>query len=180
MNILSIKKAYSLVELLVAMAVIGILLIMFSQLTISFITLSHDNYVRNKFREGLTDVMDAIKRDIRNADQIDTCEDSTCTITHASKVIWQICDDDLEAICKVDAATFDVIKKTADNIFVKALTFEMIPVGGDDNGTLSNASILVTIEAIPLGSEEDREKARQDELFIDVRQIIVSTRNARL
>jgi len=181
------NKGFSLIEMLIALAITSMLLVMFTQITFNFISLAQENYARSRFRESMTEVLDLIKRDIRNADLILNCEGSSCTITNIKKYIWGICSEDSESVCKTEVSTdqfgnttFEVLKKTPDNIFIKSIAFEIIPLDDGQSQKSINSTVIVTVEAIPLVKDGDIEKARNGELLIDARQIIISTRNAKL
>ena len=180
------RRGYSLIELLIAMFIFGVIMIMFTQIMMSALKVSQENYVRAKFRSSITDILDLVKRDIRNADFISDCMDSTCTIEHNKKYVWKICEDTNypNSICKYEedgAGEKTLIKMSEPTLFVTSFQFNLLPVSGvESESGFSNNTVIVTIQAIALSHVGQIEEALNGELPIDVRQVIISTRNVKI
>lgn len=176
------KDGYSLMELLVSMAIFGMLFLALNQVMFSSLRISQENYKRALYRESVTEIFDFIKRDIRNANVILNCENSACEIEHEDQIRWTICG---ESICreKFNEATsnYEVIKKSTDFVYIRNVRFEKLSVDASQNDSgYTDNTIIVTIEAVPVSNQGEIEEARDGDLQIDVQQIIVSTRNLKI
>ncbi len=177
------KKAYSLMELLVSMAIFGMLMIMLTQILFSSLKISQENYLRSVYRESLSEVFDFMKRDIRNANVIVDCQADVCHISHTQEVIWTKCADQI-SICKYvqnpETLEFEKVKETVDNIYVKDLKFEMASFDEVISNTgYTNNTIIVTVKLMLVKNDDDFALAQNDELPLDVQQIVISTRNVQ-
>jgi prepilin-type N-terminal cleavage/methylation domain-containing protein len=185
LKILKNKKAYTLTELLISMVIFSILMIMFTYITFGAIKISNEISLRSAYRETITETLDLIKRDIRNAESVNNCEDQECSVVIDQLYTWRFCPDDLGnySICRyrVDVdGNETLLKKTADNIYINNITFERLDIVntvGVNSSEVENTTVIVTVEAIPLKNQEDLDLARRGELVFDVRQVVISTRN---
>lgn len=175
------KKGYSLIELLVSMAIFSVLLVVLNQVLFSAIKISYNNYIRGLYRESVTELLDYMKRDIRNANLIESCTLTNCTIKHEKTVRWSLCTNDQDSICRYESSddiNFTLTKKSSRFIFIEDLKFESLEVNqSQQQSSYTDNTIIITIEAVPVGSDVDKEKAQQKQLPIDIQQSIISTRN---
>lgn len=170
-------------ELLVSMAIFGILMIMLTQVLFSALRISQENYLRSVYRESMGEVFDFLKRDIRNANVISNCDGSECLISHTQEVIWSTCNSGT-SICKyvldTETGEFEKVKETVDNIYIKDLKFEMASFQDVVSNTgYTNNTIIVTVQLVLVKNDEEREMAKNGELPTDVQQIVISTRNVQ-
>lgn len=182
------EKAYTIIELLVSMSIFSMILVIFSQVLFSSLRIANDNLLRANFRESITEVFDLIKRDVRNADNITECTGTSCTFSLVKTYRWAKCDD---SICKYEKIynpngtllREDLLKKTDTRFYVKSLDFDILSTASSQaNSTYKDTTLIVTIQATALKTEEQRAIARSggdssQDVSFDVRQIVISTRN---
>lgn len=184
MDLFKNHKAYTLVEMLVTMAIFGVVLIVLTNLIFSAVRISEDIQTRSKYRDQMTELLDLIKRDIRNVDNLGSCSGSSCSLTIDNTITWQVCPSNIgvNSICKFEQQGTEsvLLKKTPSFIYIKTLRFETLTVESEGSSNVANSSIIVTIEAIPYKNLQEFEDARNGAIPFDVRQIIVSTRNVQL
>lgn len=182
------KKAFSLTEVMVSMVVFSALIFTFTQLIISAMSISNDIYQRGRFRENVLDVMDAIRRDIRNASKVEDCNAKTCKITVEKVYIWTTCaaDDNTQtAICKYEETSpgnNTLIKKSSPDIYINSLDFKLIPVDSAQvtDNNINSTSVIVTLTSAPINTAADKTNIVQGRVLFDVRQSVISTRNVKL
>jgi prepilin-type N-terminal cleavage/methylation domain-containing protein len=102
MDLFKSKKGYTLLEMIISMAIFGVLLVVFTQIIFSALRISNEISVRSQFRETITEVIDLIKRDIRNADAVGECNGTKCVIAFDTNVEWELCppEEGVNRICK--------------------------------------------------------------------------------
>ncbi|HEX9804164.1 MAG TPA: prepilin-type N-terminal cleavage/methylation domain-containing protein [Candidatus Dojkabacteria bacterium] len=176
------KQGYTILELVLSMAIFGIIFVILNQVLFSAIRLSRENYIRALYRESVTEVMDFIKRDIRNANYVFVCDGNTCEVEHNQRIKWEPCNPpDISSICRYEQTAtggYDILKRSTKNVYIKSIDFERIPVTiNSSNANLDNETIIVTIEAVPIGGAQDVPLAESGAIPIDIQQIAVSTRN---
>ncbi len=163
-------KGYSLIEIIVSLAIIGIVLGMLSNVLINSIIISQKSLARSFVREEMAEVSNQMVSDIRNASKVLSCtgslQSAECRILMDQVYIWKMCDiDGTSHICKLDAND-DVVFASSGNLTVENFTFEE---GFDVGGNTIRRNILVTI----VGSHTND--------FVNVKnmvqQVSVSTRN---
>lgn len=143
------KKAYSLVEVIISMAVIAVILtILFNTILIT-LRISFKNYSRSVIREEITEVASSISRDVRNADLVLGCggipATNNCSVVLDGKIIqWYICDN---KICKdesIDGVSFVNVYTSPNNFEVVQLDFSN---GFSSDTNQAQTNILFTIVA---------------------------------
>lgn len=182
------KKAFSLVETVVTLAVFGILLAMLSQVLLLNIRVSRKISERSRIREELAEFVGLLQRDLRNASFVEVdvnpddskCgenvdldgfggeNDNGCQMSHVQTFYWvdgssTHCDSG--RVCKVDANTGDLLFQTSDVLNIEEIDFDYAIFEGDD----AKATIIVTLIANASNPTWD--------ITDQVRQISVSTRN---
>lgn len=175
-----LKKAYSFVEILISLGVISIIIVMLFNTVIVSFRVAAKISARSFVREEITSVVNAIARDIRNSDQILSCNGSSCTMVKGDLLIsWESCNpigqSETSEICRREypansypPVVTDLVKETAssDILQVTIFTFEPISIGLTSD---TQVNILITI----VGSHQDPDL----EINNIVRQTTISTRN---
>ena len=167
------KRAYSLAEVIISLAIIGVILtILFNALIIA-IQVTNKSLSRSVVREEISEVTTLISRDIRNADIILGCGDlaisQTCDmVLNGTQVSWSICGT---SVCRNEIGTSGptLTFQTSEVLNVTAFTFER---GISTLTDPRKGNILFTI----VGSHNN---ARLNITNI-VRQVTISTRNYSL
>lgn len=91
-----LKKAYSLAEVIISLAIIGVILtILFNALIIA-IQVTNKSLSRSVVREEISEATTLISRDIRNADIILNCGDTVASqscdmVLNGVRVSWSVC-----------------------------------------------------------------------------------------
>ncbi len=140
--------AFSLLELIVSMGIVGIVMVMLSNVLINSILVSQKSIARSFIREEITNISDLITNDIRGAVTVGECDGAMdlakCDIETDSGVItWKLCTSDTgpAQICKVDA-NGDVQFASSPNLKVIGYSFEP---GFDTGGNAVEKNIILTI-----------------------------------
>lgn len=181
MNNVKTIKAFSLVEMLITIAIFGILIAMISQVILINIQVSRKTFIRSQIREELAEIATLIQRDVRNARLIGECGANTqenrtinrCLMSHIEEFVWT--DDcpgsseEIKKICKKSVPGEQLLFESSDLITFERLNFEVNLSSGTD-GTRS--TILVTLYSSASNPNFDVNN--------QVRQIAVSTRNFTL
>ncbi len=162
-------QGYSLVEMIVTIAIAAIVLAMLSNVLVVTVTVSQRAAARSFVREEVTDIVDRIANDVRQAKQIVSCNGGVCQLDAGGIVTWEVCVDGvtgLNAVCKRNASGV-VVYKSSENFELAALTFDV----GFDAVTVNSGrrNILLTVvgnHANPLYNVTNV-----------VNQVAVSTRN---
>lgn len=178
-------KAYSILEVLITLALFGVLIAMLSNILLLNFKTSRQVAYRSKIREELSELVSLIQRDMRNADYVVLAECGNgqlinnqatvdgCKMSHVEEFVWvnqtyQACRDssivDINRICKIDSSG-NVIYKTSDEIQIDQINFDILTEGLDGK----QATIIITL--IASAANPNWEVDNQ------VRQITVSTRN---
>ncbi|MBW7953189.1 MAG: type II secretion system protein [Candidatus Dojkabacteria bacterium] len=174
-------KAFSLVEMLITIAIFGILIAMISQVILINIQVSRKTFIRSQIREELAEIGTLIQRDVRNARLIGECGETSlenrtinrCLMSHIEEFVWT--DDcpgsseGIKKICKKSVPDEQLLFESSDLITFERLNFEVNLSSGTD-GTRS--TILVTLYSSASNPNFDVNN--------QVRQIAVSTRNFTL
>ncbi len=152
-------KAYSLVEVVVTLGIIGILIVMLFNVILLALRSNTKIAGRSFVREQMSSVLSQISREVRNANNVSDCGDSSCEMIVAGKTIkWESCNT---SICRYENGVLAL--QTSDTIKVEDFTFDSYP------GTNNNQIVVVTIIA-----GHANEVLEIDNL---VNQISASTRN---
>ncbi|BCX13864.1 MAG: hypothetical protein KatS3mg085_396 [Candidatus Dojkabacteria bacterium] len=162
------KKGYSLVEVVVSLAIIAIIITILFNTVLITIRISYKNFARSLIREELSEISTLISRDVRNADQILSCTGSACEMVRDGVIIrWTLCDS--VSVCRQesqDGINYVNLYQTLDFIIINLLNFEN-GFGVDEN--LAQRNIVFTMVA---------EHSNPDLSISNViRQQSVSTRN---
>ena len=164
-------RGYSLVEVLVSLGLMGMLLtLLFNSLTTS-VQVAVRNNGRNAIREELDFITSQIIRDIRNADLVTACGDTSSPnscefVSLAKKYRWELCGT---KVCKnqIDTTTTNLYTSSA-NLQVDNFNF----VKGYSDNTQTRANVILTI----VGSHT---RAQLNVKNV-VKQVAFSTRNYEL
>jgi type II secretory pathway pseudopilin PulG len=165
------KKAYSLVEVIVSLGVIGVVIVIFFNALVITLQISFRTIARSNVREEMSALTNQVIRDIRNADSITNCGTggSICELVIDGNIIsWEICNSD--RICKtINGSERNVVYQSSSALKITRFTFE---AGYIDNPTAIKNNILFTV----IGSH------RNESLKINnlIRQTAISTRNYEL
>lgn len=164
------KKAYSLVEIIISMAVIAVVLtILFNTILIT-LRISYRNFSRSLIREEISEIASSINRDVRNADELLFCGGNQCQLLIDGTIIdWNLCSQDTSKICREESADGTSFTNTYESpSFVLVSQFEFASgFVGSSNEAQNN--ILFTIVAA-----HENESLNISNV---VRQQSVSTRN---
>ncbi len=166
------KKAYSLLEVIVTLAITSIIIVMLTNILLLSLDISKKSFIRASIREEQSKILLKIEKDIKNSILIDSCsgenETALCEVTLDKKYYWALCDDgNLRSICKkinLNTPNEQIVEKLPDYINVNYISFEQAP-----SEDLSKKTIVVTLSF----SYKDETYGINDL----VRQVIVSTRN---
>jgi prepilin-type N-terminal cleavage/methylation domain-containing protein len=140
------QKAYSLVEVMVSLAVIAVIIsILFNTLLVT-LRVSYKNFARSLVREELSQISAFIARDIRNADKINVCSLTDCEIVRDGILVkWSLCSG--EKVCRqesFDGINYTNVYETPNIVKVTFLNFES---GFGENENLAQKNIIFTIVA---------------------------------
>ncbi|MEP7103471.1 MAG: prepilin-type N-terminal cleavage/methylation domain-containing protein [Candidatus Dojkabacteria bacterium] len=166
-------KAYSLVEIVVSLGIMGVVMTMLFSVLILSLQITFKILARSVVREEVSNVSSLISRDIRNSDTITNCGGPSSTVVcelilDGEKYQWTKCGD---RMCK------DHVLST-----------------GNVNVYMSSASIKFTTVSFDMGFSDPTNKSRQNILITLVgahtnlnfnvnnvlKQTSVSTRNYEL
>jgi len=165
-------KAFSLIELTVSMAIVGVIMAMLSNVLVNSIVVSQKSIGRSFVREEITDISDRISNDLREAARILECEgelvNALCRVESTEGTItWEMCPattGELQ-ICKKDVDG-NILFLSSPNLKVTGFTFEQ---GFDIGGNAVKKNIVLTIVG-------DHANAAFNVKNI-LRQVSISTRN---
>lgn len=173
-------KAFSLLETLITLAIFGILMAMLTQVILINLQVSRKTFARSRVREEISELITLIQRDVRNADLIKDCGQSTvsgivvnsCAISHVEEFVWtDKCPNEtstLNRVCKLDLSG-NPIFITSDFLNFSKFSFE---TGTSSTKTGAQQIILVTLVANTVNPSF--------EVNNQVRQVAVSSRNYTL
>ncbi|GAB4284868.1 MAG: hypothetical protein Kow0081_2310 [Candidatus Dojkabacteria bacterium] len=161
------KKAFSLVEVTVSLAIIGIILLIFFNSIITAARVSIESISKSRVREEFTNVLALVSKDIRNADRLENCFSggTECIMVQNNDLVrWELCE---ESVCRYENNNLSF--RTSAKSRIETFTFERgyIPEASATNSTRTN--VLVTI----IG-EYNSQQVDSGKIF---RQLSVSTRN---
>lgn len=123
-----LKKAYSLIEVVISLAIIAVILTILFNTILVTLRISYRNFTRSFVREEVAQATTLLSRDIRNADEILNCggitESNSCTVVRDNTLIrWELCADSICRAESLDGNNFTTIFETADTIEVSQFTF---------------------------------------------------------
>lgn len=164
--------AFSLVELIVSMAIIGIILLMLNTVIINTAIIAQKSLARSFVREELATIADLVSSDIRKADRVGVCSgslsgrDLRCEIFGLDSVVWQICSiDSVDYICRTDPSGTPLFTSST-TLGLQEATFE---IGFSSGITDTRRNVIFTI----IGGHANENFGVSNV----VRQSVVSTRN---
>lgn len=168
---ISNKKAYSLLEVVVSLAIIAVMMVMLTNILIISLSVAAKTAARSNVREETSNILANIKRDVRNAELINSCsgenDQAVCegVLAVSGKFTWKLCDneDGTKGVCKFDASG-NIIEKSPEYLTIDKLLFD---VGFDK--TRDKRTILVTIVSSYKGGDLNIKNI--------VQQTSISTRN---
>lgn len=168
--------SFSLIELIVSMAIIAVIMVMLSNVLVNSIIISRKSIARSFIREEVSDITDRIAFDIRNANRVSTCSgemaNASCTILLDAVVTWKLCPSQNNAsvyqVCKVDASN-NILYSSSTTLHVSEFQFEQ---GYSSGGNESRANILITLSGEHSNSTYEVKNV--------LRQLSVSTRNYQI
>jgi prepilin-type N-terminal cleavage/methylation domain-containing protein len=188
-------KAYSIVEMLVTMAIFGIIISMLMQSLFLNIKLTTQINLRTKFNTDLDQLVSIIERDIRNADYYFPSDDGTwikgctylddatardCTMSSNDiKIKWyyELLPTGLGVVKRDKQNGATITNDYITTPMLDITSFEFFINSTEDIGTVASlANILVTIKVKPAYGIWGGPTDTMD-MFEQVRQISVSTRN---
>lgn len=186
-------KAFSILEMLVTMAIFAILIVMLLNSLLLNIKLSTKINIRSTVRSNIDELVTQIERDIRNADSIDpkTCRGNSCIINiEGVNYVWEKIDGDSYITRKIKNAPFqNEVFNSSPNIYIKKISFNVLSSDQDIEGGYRFVNVIVTLEAesnaAQLGCEKDQNNNGcsnadvGDTQWVEnqVRHFSVSTRN---
>lgn len=180
-NLENIKKikGFSLLELVVSLAIFGILLAILSNLIIINMRVVLRNRARTRVREETGIALKLLKKDIRNAESLDpgTCTSSNCTLTindgsGSCDIQWsRVVSGDDEYIQRVPtggSCSTTNIYRTPSDIQIKDVEYTAYVF---DSGENKMGSVIINIEATTHGISREGFPA------LVTKTVIASTRN---
>lgn len=159
-------KAFSILETLVSITIIGVILLMLNNVVLDFVIISQKSLARSNVREEIATATTRMVTDIRNADSLGTCSGASCQVFSATgSTTWQLCGS---SICKLNNVGA-VVYTTSPILEVTSFNIAQGPVV---NNNVSQNNVLITVVG----------KHQNDNLNINniLRQVSVSTRNYSL
>jgi len=162
-------RAYSLLEMLISLAIVAIVMMMMTNTLVITIEISRKSFARSIVREEQNNLLTKIEKDIRNARYVSGCtgenDQARCEVGLDKPYIWTTCDRDGGFyVCKKDSSESVVIEGFSEDIKVDYFSFQEGLADAE-----GKKSILVTLAVSH--SDPSYEVTNQ------VRQIIISTRN---
>lgn len=165
------KRGYSLLEIVVSLAIIAVMMVMLTNIMVISLTVSAKTSARANTREEISNILANMKRDIRNAELIKNCtgvdDGAVCEgiLAVSGAFSWGICaeEDGTKMVCKRDRDG-NITESTPSHINIDKLSFD---VGFDK--TLDKRTIIVTIVA---SNESERLNVKNV-----IQQTSISTRN---
>jgi len=165
------KKGYSILEVVVSLAIIAIMMVMLTNVMVISLTVSAKTSARANAREEVSNILANMKRDIRNAEVIKSCsgdnDSAICEgiLSISGAFTWGLCteNDGTKIVCKKDRNGV-IIESTPSHINIDTLSFD---VGFDE--TPDRRTIIVTIIA-------SNESAKLNVKNV-IQQTSISTRN---
>jgi prepilin-type N-terminal cleavage/methylation domain-containing protein len=159
---------YSLLEVLVVLAIVSIIMVMMTNILTMTLEISRKSFARSITREQQTNILTHIEKDIRNSRYIGNCQGVdaavSCEVALDKVYTWTTCErGEGFYVCKKDSEG-NIVEGLSDDVIVNKFTMEP---GLSD--ALGRKSILITLVV----SYHDPEMEVENQ----VRQIIVSTRN---
>lgn len=156
-------------ELIVVLGLMGIILVMMSNILVTTILISQKSAARAFVREEVAQTLDLLISDIRRANSVGQCigtgSAAVCTLTIDQTYTWRACTDSV-GLCKF-AANGSVVYRSSPNVRFSTFTLER---GFETNtASTSRRNILITIVG-----EHVIERLNVKNIF---RQQAVSTRN---
>lgn len=182
------KSAYSLVEILVTMAIFGVLSVMLMQSLLNNLFLSARISARSQMRSEIDRVMSLVERDLRNADQVSatSCKTGTTNLPTLGVTCAAHCQFNIGQVkrtwCFVTPQPTEKIGQivrfddseqtfaTSTLLDIQKFAFDLNVNADAVNGSTPYANILVTIEAQNEGLS----------ITNQVKQLSVTTRNYRI
>lgn len=168
------KKAYSLAEVIISLAIIGVILtILFNALIIA-IQVTNKSLSRSVVREEISEATTLISRDVRNADIILNCGDTaasqTCDmVLNGTRVSWSVCG---ASVCRNEIGSSGSTTLTYQSSEVLSVTTFRFERGISSLTDPRKGNILFTV----VGSHSN---SRLNITNI-VKQVTISTRNYSL
>lgn len=169
-------SGYTLVELMVSMAIIGVLLVMLSNILIDSIYLSERLVARASTREEITNLTAQIVRDVRASSRVIDCVgqdlSARCQLVIDEIITWEACrldgsdlSEDNFTICKKNSSG-QIIYSPSKNLRIRSIRFEE---GVDSSNNSTRKNILITV----IGDHSNTNL----NITNVIRQLSVSTRN---
>ena len=142
-------QAFSLIELTVSMAIIGIIMAMLSNVLVNSIIISQKSIARSFIREEISNITDQILNDVRDSTNVGQCdgvnETAKCVVsTDVGIVTWQTCADPTTAklrVCKIDAQGANLFTSSS-NLELTQLSFS---TGFDDSSNAVKKNVIITV-----------------------------------
>lgn len=143
------QAAFSLMEMVVTMAILGIIMAMLSNVLITSITISQRTIARSFIREEVANIIDQIAIDIRKATSIGSCTGSlataSCDFVIGTRYYWRTCLEPggtgQRVICKTDA-NGNILFYSSLSLQIDTFRFEQ---GYEAAGSARERNILVTL-----------------------------------
>jgi type II secretory pathway pseudopilin PulG len=163
------SKAFSMLELIAVLGLMGVILVMMSNILVTTILISQKSAARAFVREEVAQTVELLISDLRRANTVDQCNGSgptaICVVTTDQAYTWAPCVQ-AGSICKTNAAG-TVIYRTSPNVRFSVFSLE----AGFESGVTgtSRRNVLITLVA-----EHVIEKLNVKNV---IRQQAVSTRN---
>jgi len=93
-------KTFTLLEVVVSIAIISIILLLLVQTLIFANNTIIENYILSKAREDIDLLISLMSKDIKNAEKIINCINNECSFLHSSKIFkWSKCENEM-SVCK--------------------------------------------------------------------------------
>lgn len=166
-------KAYSILEIVVTLAIVTIILVMLSDVLVLTMRVTRKSFARSVVREEQNNILTLMEKDLRNARYVGACagvnENASCEVGVDQVYYWTTCqreNGDLY-LCKLDSTKSEVVEAMPEDIVLNSISFE--EAISDSPG---RKSVLITLDVSHINPDV--------EVTNQVRQIVVSTRNYTL
>lgn len=170
-------KAYSIVEILVTLAIFGVLSVFLMQSLFNNLALSAKISARSQIRSELDQTLALIEKDFRNANDITTnnCDDedvtilgvryeSKCQININGTPYYWVFDQQTNKLYRIHSGSIDF--SSSDLIEIEDMSF-VVNLEDDNKTATPYANILITLRAQNEGLK----------VYDQIRQLSVTTRN---
>ncbi len=145
------KKAYSILEIIVSLSIVGFAMVVMINFLILGLQISIFSLARSFIREEMSNISTLISRDLRGADIIVACGDVVPTnmcefVINGERFRWELCDNNTR-VCKNQIIGTQVTTVFTSSQAMKANSLEFIYGAIYDTSNQSAFNVIVTLSA---------------------------------